>query len=87
MSEGGRRISIPVTEMSCATCARRVEKSLSSAIGVSEANVNFATGKATVEYDPDAVKQEALIGAIESAGYGAEVRETSFDVSGMTCAI
>jgi P-type Cu+ transporter len=86
VSEGGRRISIPVTGMSCAACARRVEKSLSKKAGVSEANVNFATGKATVEYDPGAVKPEALIGAIESAGYGAEVRETSFDVSGMTCA-
>src|ERR671916_3346276 len=86
MSEGGRRISIPVTGMSCAACARRVEKSLSRVMGVSEANVNFATGKATVAYDPGAVKPEALIGAIESAGYWAEVRETSFDVSGMTCA-
>jgi P-type Cu+ transporter len=86
MSEGGRRISIPVTGMSCAACARRVEKSLSRAMGISEAKVNFATGKATLAYDPIAVKPEALIGAIESAGYRAEVRKTSFDVSGMTCA-
>jgi Cu+-exporting ATPase len=55
-------------------------------MGVSEANVNFATGKATVAYDPGAVELGQLIGTIEGAGYGAEVREMSVPVSGMTCA-
>jgi Cu+-exporting ATPase len=79
-------ISIPVTGMSCAACANRVEKALSKTSGVSGANVNFATEKASVEYDPDTVRPEALISAVEDAGYGAEVRETSFGVTGMTCA-
>ncbi|HEX2109112.1 MAG TPA: heavy metal translocating P-type ATPase [Rubrobacteraceae bacterium] len=86
MSKERRRISIPVTGMSCAACARRIERSLSKAMGVSEANVNFATGKATVAYDPGAVELGQLIGTIEGAGYGAEVREMSVPVSGMTCA-
>ncbi len=81
-----RRISIPVTGMSCAVCARRVEKSLAKTAGVSETNVNYATGKATVEYDPDVVAPEQLVESIERAGYGAEAREASLDVSGMTCA-
>jgi P-type Cu+ transporter len=85
MSEERRKISVPITGMSCATCARRVEKALSKAVGVSEAGVNFATGKATVEYDPDAVGPGDLIGVIEDVGYGAEVRETSFGISGMSC--
>ncbi|HET7478679.1 MAG TPA: heavy metal translocating P-type ATPase [Rubrobacteraceae bacterium] len=79
-------ISIPVTGMSCAACANRVERALSKTGGVSNASVNFATEKASVEYDPDAVRPEALISAVEDAGYGAEVRETSFGVTGMTCA-
>ncbi len=86
MDGEGRRISIPVTGMSCAACARRVEKSLARTAGVSETNVNYATGKATVEYDPSAAAPEQLVESIEGAGYGAEVREASLGVSGMTCA-
>src|SRR4028118_1008520 len=86
MAGEGSRISIPVTGMSCAACARRVEKSLAKTAGVSETSVNYATGKATVEYDPNAVAPEQLVGSIEGAGYGAEVREASLGVSGMTCA-
>ena len=82
----GRKISIPVTGMTCAACARRVEKALSKTAGVSGANANFATEKANVEYDPDVVNLGVLIGAVEDAGYGTEVRETSLEVSGMTCA-
>src|SRR3954469_14506287 len=87
MGEEGCRISIPVTGMSCAACARRIEKALSKTPGVSEAGVNFATGKATVKYDPDiVVGLGELVGVIDGVGYGVEVRETSFDISGMSCA-
>jgi P-type Cu+ transporter len=79
-------IGIPITGMSCAACARRVEKALSKTAGISRTNVNFATGKATVEYDPDAVDLGELVGVVEDVGYRAEVREASLGVSGMTCA-
>jgi P-type Cu+ transporter len=81
-----RAITIPVTGMSCASCANRVEKALSNSVAVSEANVNFATEKATVIYDPRTVSLEELLEAVEDAGYGVEVRETTFGVSGMSCA-
>ncbi len=81
-----RKISIPVTGMSCAACARRVEKALSGAGGVSAASVNLATGKATVEYDPGVHDYATLIGIVESAGYGAEVEKATFGVAGMSCA-
>jgi Cu+-exporting ATPase len=73
MSEG-RKISLSVSGMTCAACARRVEKALSRTTGVRAANVNFATEKATVEYDPASVGPEELVGAVEGAGYGV-VRE------------
>jgi P-type Cu+ transporter len=74
MREEWTRISLPVTGMTCAACARRVEKALSGTDGVRAANVNFAAEKATVEYDPDSVGLERLVGAVEDAGYGV-VRE------------
>src|SRR5918997_25338 len=80
------RIMIPVTGMTCASCVRRVERALSKEEGVAEANVNFAAEKASLAYDPGATSPGELIGAIEDAGYGTDVRETTFGVTGMTCA-
>src|SRR5687768_8747366 len=80
------RITIPVTGMTCASCLRRVERTLSEKVGVAEANVNFAAEKASVTYEPAATNPDDLIEAIRDAGYGADVRETTFSVSGMTCA-
>src|SRR5215211_9018278 len=80
------KISIPVTGMTCASCGRRVERTLSKKEGVAEASVNFAAEKATVEYDPKATNPDEMIGAMEDAGYGADIRETTFGVTGMTCA-
>jgi P-type Cu+ transporter len=80
------RISIPVVGMTCASCVRRVERTLSEKEGVAEASVNFAAEKASVTYDPTTTNPDDLIGAIRDAGYGADVRETTFSVTGMTCA-
>src|ERR687896_307463 len=80
------RISIPVVGMTCASCVRRVERTLSEKEGVAEASVNFAPEKASVTYDPAATNPDELIRAIRDAGYGADVRETTFSVTGMTCA-
>jgi Cu+-exporting ATPase len=80
------RINIPVTGMTCASCVRRVERTLSKKEGVTEASVNFASEKASVTYEPTATSPDELIRTIRDAGYGAKVREKSFGVTGMTCA-
>jgi P-type Cu+ transporter len=80
------QITVPVTGMTCASCVRRVERALSKKDGVTEASVNFAAEKASVAYDPAATSPDELIGAIREAGYGADVREATFSVTGMTCA-
>src|SRR5215212_288870 len=80
------RITISVTGMTCASCVRRVERALSKKAGVMEASVNFAAEKTSVVYDPTTTNPDELIEAIGDAGYGADVRETTFSVTGMTCA-
>lgn len=70
MSEDLRKVSLSVSGMTCAACARRVEKALSGTAGVRAASVNLAAEKATVEYDPGSVGPEDLTGAVEGAGYG-----------------
>ncbi len=86
MGEGLRKVSLPVVGMSCAACGRRVEEALAETGGVSSANVNLAVERATVEYDPADVGPEALIRAVEDAGYGVEKRKSGFGVTGMSCA-
>jgi Cu+-exporting ATPase len=80
------RLTIPVTGMSCASCVRRVERALFKKEGVAQASVNLAAERASVTYKPTATSPDELVGAIREAGYGADVRESTFGVTGMTCA-
>ena len=65
------RLDLPITGMTCASCAARVEKRLNRLDGV-EASVNYATETAAVDFDPAAVTPESLVEAIEQLGYGAQ---------------
>ena len=66
----GERADLPITGMTCAACARRIEQTLAKAPGVRRAGVNLATSRATVEYDPDATGVRQLMDAVKSTGYG-----------------
>jgi len=66
----GERIDLPITGMSCAACARRIEENLTKAPGVRHANVNLATSRATVEYDPGATGVRQLMETVRATGYG-----------------
>lgn len=70
MSALRQHVELPINGMTCASCAVRVERRLNDVEGVS-ATVNFATEKATVDYDPGLVDADGLAGAVESAGYRA----------------
>src|SRR3954466_12749946 len=61
------QVELPITGMTCASCANRVERNLNQLDGV-EASVNYATEKATVAYDGDVVQPEQLVAAVEAAG-------------------
>ncbi len=62
-------VSLPVTGMSCAACARAIEVTLKETPGVEAAAVNFATGRAAVTFDPAAVGLDGLVQAVRDAGY------------------
>jgi Cu+-exporting ATPase len=63
-------VDLPITGMTCASCANRVERGLNRLEGVT-ATVNYATERATVAFDPEAVAPEELVAAVEAAGYEA----------------
>ena len=82
------KIILKIGGMSCASCAATVEKTLRRVEGVSEAAVNFAVEKATVEYDSSQVKQAELINAVESVGYSVvgKKEKAILKIGGMSCA-
>ncbi|OBJ90330.1 heavy metal translocating P-type ATPase [Mycobacterium asiaticum] len=73
-----QHIELQVGGMTCASCVARIEKKLNKLDGVS-ASVNFATGKASVDYGAG-VSPERLVAAIEQAGYTATVPAPSTSV-------
>ncbi len=64
------RVEIPVTGMTCASCAARIEKALRRVPGVIEATVNLASERATVLFSPSDTGWSDMVAAIERAGYG-----------------
>jgi Cu+-exporting ATPase len=55
--------------MTCAACARRIEKVLGKLDGIETASVNLATEKATIQYNPQTVRLPAIKATIEKIGY------------------
>jgi Cu+-exporting ATPase len=70
MSATLERVELPISGMTCASCANRVERKLNKLDGVT-ATVNYATEKARVDFDPSAVAAEQLVAAVQAAGYEA----------------
>lgn len=83
---GTEQTTLPISGMTCAACANRIEKGLGKLEGVSSANVNFALERASVSYDPAVVGVGTMEETIRKLGYDT-VRETAdFAIEGMTCA-
>jgi Cu+-exporting ATPase len=85
-SKKADKASIQITGMTCATCARTIKKGLSKTPGVEQADVNFASEKASIEYDPTKVDLAKIKDTVSQLGYGVATRKSIFPVSGMTCA-
>jgi Cu+-exporting ATPase len=80
--------TLKIEGMTCAACARAVERAVGKLEGISQAKVNLATEKLTVEYDENKINVETIQNAVDKAGYKA-VRETvakTLKIEGMTCA-
>jgi P-type Cu+ transporter len=76
--------------MTCAACARAVERASNKVEGIEEANLNLASEKLYVKYNEEKTSLETIIKAIEKAGYTAEEekqsKEIMIGIGGMTCA-
>ncbi|HUE21229.1 MAG TPA: heavy metal-associated domain-containing protein [Bryobacteraceae bacterium] len=64
-------LNLSVRGMTCANCARSVERKLLGVPGVTKASVSLEAASATVEYDTDLVKPEMFAKAVRELGYEA----------------
>jgi len=79
-----------INGMTCAACAKAVERSVKKLDGTAEANVNIATDKLALTYDDAKLKPADITNAISKAGYEAvaekSTKEVNIPIQGMTCA-
>lgn len=79
------QLSVAVAGMTCASCVGHVEKAIAKLPGVTKVSVNLATERADVTF-AGAADPQALVAAIERAGYQVPESEVEIGVGGMTCA-
>ena len=75
---------LPISGMTCASCAGRVERALRKVNGAEQVSVNLASERARVQAPADSLP--ALVAAVRDAGYQVPSRTVELQVAGMTCA-
>ncbi|WP_207884502.1 heavy metal translocating P-type ATPase [Pseudomonas sp. 30_B] len=81
-------LDLPVSGMTCASCAGRVERALRKVPGVQQASVNLASEQARIQLDgpSNGDTLPALVAAVEQAGYAVPAHSLELAIDGMTCA-
>lgn len=80
-----KKIDMKIDGMHCATCAITVEKSLALTPGVKSSSVNFATGKASVEYDSKTASLKDLVSSVDKSGYSVIPDSITIRIGGIRC--
>jgi len=70
-----KTVTLDVQNMTCSLCPITVKKSLEKVSGVSAVKVDFDKKTATVTYDADKARPEALTKATTNAGYPSTVHK------------
>ena len=65
-----KKVTAPVTGMSCASCAVSVESMLKHTAGVADAGVNYANQSVWIDYDPEVTTLPELDKVLQGIGYG-----------------
>lgn len=82
--------NLQIIGMTCAACAKRIERVTQKLDGVSSSIVNFSTEKLTIEFDEGKVSVPAIRESIKKAGYDvaeqSKEKEIIIPIQGMTCA-
>jgi len=75
--------SIPVTGMSCANCARLIERKVGALAGVGSAGVDLVSEQLTVSFDPAVVAERDIIALVRRIGYGVALGRVELPILGL----
>ncbi len=75
--------TMPVTGLSCSNCAMSIETNVRKMNGVSEANVDFASEKLNVSFDPSQISELDIIALVRNVGYGVAIGKLELPITGM----
>ena len=78
-----RNVTLPVTGMTCANCAAAIERNVRKLPGVDVANVNLASEKLTVIFDPAQLDEHGIIARVERIGYGIPTGNIELPITGL----
>jgi Cu+-exporting ATPase len=84
MTENSHHLTLPVTGMTCANCVATIERNLNQLDGVEAANVNLASERASITFDPSRVDQAVLVARIRRAGYDIATAEADLLIRRMS---
>jgi len=74
-----KKITLNISGMHCVSCASNIESALKNLPGVFNSQVNFATEKAYIEFDPKKLRVQNLVSIIDKAGYKVMMSDISLD--------
>jgi Cu+-exporting ATPase len=77
MSANTKHLTLPITGMTCANCAATIERTLKKLPTVQNANVNLASERASLDYDPGQLSQDEIVARIQRAGYNVAIGEAN----------
>src|SRR3990170_2674387 len=69
MTDQTLELTLPITGMHCANCAVTIERGLGRLEGVGKVNVNLASERAFLTYDPARSRQSEILAQIRKVGY------------------
>lgn len=69
LEDAEKEITIPISGMTCAACATKIEKTVKNLSGVTQSSVNFATEKITIKYNPSIIRISEIKSSIIKLGY------------------
>ena len=82
--------NFPIMGMTCAACAKNIERVTGKLNGVTSSTVNFSTEKLIIEYDETKINSELIKETVSKAGYELideiKDKEITIPIQGMTCA-
>ena len=68
-------LTLKLRGMSCASCAKSIEKAINNVPGVTNCNVNFGIEQATITYNPKKTNLDKIQAAVAEAGYSSSPQE------------